>query len=121
MSRRGEVTLVGSKAFGDRGVEQMPGAGHGTRPHPAPFPRTSPGWMSDGLCAQVDPDAWFPPKGGNSTEAKAVCRRCPVIEQCLAHALDLVRAVGSEQTLGVWGGTTESERSILVRDERRAA
>jgi WhiB family redox-sensing transcriptional regulator len=42
-----------------------------------------------------------------AAEAKAICRRCPVIEECLTWALD------SGQDLGVWGGQAEDERRVL--------
>ncbi|WP_457659213.1 WhiB family transcriptional regulator [Streptomyces microflavus] len=45
-------------------------------------------------------------------EAKAVCRRCPSMEQCLQWALE------NGQDQGVWGGLSEDERRAL---KRRAA
>ena len=47
-------------------------------------------------------------------EAKAVCRRCPVIDSCLAWALE------SGQDAGVWGGLSEDERRALKRRNARA-
>ena len=47
-------------------------------------------------------------------EAKAVCRRCPVVEPCLQWALE------SGQDAGVWGGLTEDERRALKRRTARA-
>jgi WhiB family redox-sensing transcriptional regulator len=47
-------------------------------------------------------------------QAKAVCRRCPVIQQCLAWALE------SGQDAGVWGGLSEDERRALKRRNARA-
>jgi WhiB family redox-sensing transcriptional regulator len=44
--------------------------------------------------------------------AKAICRRCDVREQCLSWALE------SGQDHGVWGGLSEDERRAL---KRRAA
>jgi WhiB family redox-sensing transcriptional regulator len=46
-------------------------------------------------------------------EAKAVCRRCPVVSECLSWALD------SGQDAGVWGGMSEDERCALKRRPRR--
>ena len=40
-------------------------------------------WAS-ALCAQVDPELFFPEKGQPSAPAKAVCARCPVTALCLA-------------------------------------
>ena len=67
----------------------------------------SPGWWFAGLCAQTDPELFFPEKGGSVREAKAVCAPCPVRAQCLAHAL------AHDERFGVWGGLSEPERRRL--------
>ncbi|MFF0222081.1 WhiB family transcriptional regulator [Streptomyces sp. NPDC004629] len=76
-------------------------------------------WRVRGLCLREDPDLFFPigsvnsgPVAVQTDEAKAVCRHCPVTEQCLAWALD------AGPVEGIWGGTTEGERRAL---RRRAA
>jgi WhiB family redox-sensing transcriptional regulator len=74
-------------------------------------------WREVAACQDVDPDLFFPIGNAGPTlvqidEAKAVCARCPVMEQCLEWA------VGIGQVEGVWGGTTESERRTA---RRRAA
>ena len=38
-----------------------------------------------------------------------MCRSCPVVEECLAYALE------TNQEAGVWGGTSEEERRRLRR------
>ena len=43
------------------------------------------------------------------TDAKAVCKRCPVRPQCAAHAL------AAPEPYGIWGGFTESERMLLLK------
>jgi len=68
-----------------------------------------PEWMTDGLCAQTDPDAFFPEKGGSTREAKAVCRRCAVSAECLAYAL------AHDARFGVWGGASERDRRRMKR------
>ncbi|WP_416980948.1 WhiB family transcriptional regulator [Streptomyces sp. T028] len=76
-------------------------------------------WRERALCLHVDdPDLFFPIGISGLTvvqidEAKAVCGRCPVVEQCLDWAL---RAV---QVEGIWGGTTESERRAMRRRASR--
>ena len=67
----------------------------------------SPGWWFAGLCAQTDPELFFPEKGGSVREAKAVCAGCPVCAQCLEHAL------AHDERFGVWGGLSERERRRL--------
>lgn len=76
-------------------------------------------WRERAACLRVDPDLFFPigisgPALVQVGEAKAVCGRCPVVEQCLGWAM----RVG--QVEGVWGGTTESERRAMrLRGARR--
>lgn len=58
-------------------------------------------WRDDALCRQVDPEVWFPEKGGdNGAAAKTVCAVCPVAAECLEFA------VVTWQRSGVWGGKT---------------
>ncbi|MFG3550512.1 WhiB family transcriptional regulator [Streptomyces sp. NPDC047725] len=71
-------------------------------------------WREHAACRTEDPDLFFPigatgPALLQTEQAKAVCRRCPVREQCLQWALD------TGQSLGVWGGTSENERRALKR------
>ncbi|MEV1070163.1 WhiB family transcriptional regulator [Streptomyces sp. NPDC050263] len=71
-------------------------------------------WRERAACLRVDPDLFFPvghtgPALDQIEEAKAVCGRCPVLEQCRDWAVE----VG--QVEGIWGGTTESERRALRR------
>ncbi|WP_331722310.1 WhiB family transcriptional regulator [Streptomyces canus] len=68
-------------------------------------------------CVGEDPELFFPigdtgPALLQIEEAKAVCRRCPLIESCLQGALERGEAAG------VWGGLSEKERRSL---QRRAA
>jgi len=44
-------------------------------------------WQERALCAQTDPEAFFPEKGGSTREAKRVCATCEVREECLQYAL----------------------------------
>lgn len=74
-----------------------------------------PEWVSQAVCAQVDPSLWFPDKGGNNATAKAICRCCPVITECLEYAL--AQDIAPE---GIWGGTSSTERR-RVRRERGLA
>jgi WhiB family redox-sensing transcriptional regulator len=71
-------------------------------------------WRDRAACRTEDPDLFFPigssgPSLMQAEQAKAVCRRCPVREPCLQFALD------TDQGIGVWGGTNESERRALRR------
>lgn len=66
-----------------------------------------PEWVTGAVCAQTDPDEFFPNKGGTTRYAKAVCRGCPVREECLQYALD------NHERFGIWGGMSERERRKL--------
>ncbi|KUM73130.1 WhiB family transcriptional regulator [Streptomyces curacoi] len=71
-------------------------------------------WRDHSACRHEDPDLFYPigtsgPALLQTEQAKAVCRRCPVQEQCLDWALD------TGQSIGVWGGTSETERRALRR------
>lgn len=76
-------------------------------------------WRSRAICAQTDPEMFFPEKGGSTREAKRVCLTCPVRNECLIWALD------TKERWGIWGGLSERERRKLERrqraQERRAA
>ena len=69
-------------------------------------------WRLDALCAETDPEAFFPEKGGSTREAKRVCLGCSVRTECLEFALD------NDERFGIWGGLSERERR-RVRLERR--
>lgn len=64
-------------------------------------------WTLDALCAQVDPELWFPDKGGSTGDAKRICMECPVRAECLQYALD------HEEIHGVWGAKSYRERLSL--------
>jgi WhiB family redox-sensing transcriptional regulator len=68
-----------------------------------------PAWMDSGLCAEVDPEIFFPEKGGSSRDAKQVCRGCEVRAECLEYAL------ANDERFGVFGGLSERERRKLKR------
>lgn len=71
-------------------------------------------WRLNALCSEEDPELFFPV--GNTgpallqiEEAKTVCRRCPVMEECRQWALE------TGQDAGVWGGLSEDERRARKR------
>jgi len=82
-------------------------------PHENSIPAGDESWRLDALCAETDPEAFFPEKGGSTREAKRVCAGCPVRLQCLEYAL------GNDERFGIWGGLSERERRRL-RLQRRA-
>ncbi|MCW1249874.1 WhiB family transcriptional regulator [Acaricomes phytoseiuli] len=64
-------------------------------------------WQADALCAQTDPEAFFPEKGGSTRDAKKVCSTCTVRAECLEYALS------NDERFGIWGGLSERERRRL--------
>lgn len=69
-----------------------------------------PEWHEEALCAQVDPELFFPEKGRSSRPAKRVCDACPVRVQC--------RDAGLSDHLhdaGIWGGLAQRERLRIAR------
>jgi hypothetical protein len=73
------------------------------------------------LCAETDPDAFFPKdyfddetgksaacSYENERAIKAVCSECPLKLECLMYAV----TTGQH---GIWGGTTENERKVIRR------
>jgi WhiB family redox-sensing transcriptional regulator len=94
--------------------------------HPPEAPRASAAavggasmdWRHRALCRDEDPELFFPvgttgPAERQVEEAKAVCRRCAVMSDCLTWALE------TGQDAGVWGGTSEDERRALKRTQTR--
>lgn len=66
-------------------------------------------WQADALCAQTDPESFFPEKGGSTREAKKICAACDVRAECLEYALQ------NDERFGIWGGLSERERRKLRR------
>jgi WhiB family redox-sensing transcriptional regulator len=74
-------------------------------------------WRKRAACKDEDPELFFPvgvdgPALLQIAEAKAVCRRCPVVNECLTWALTM----GEDD--GVWGAMTPDERRKLRRWDR---
>ncbi len=72
-------------------------------------------WAEYGLCAQTDPETFFPEKGSSTAPAKAVCQRCPVAVECLEFA------VRTGERFGVWGGMSERDRRLAKQRATRGA
>jgi WhiB family transcriptional regulator, redox-sensing transcriptional regulator len=65
-------------------------------------------WVSKARCRSTDPDELFV-GGAAQRKAAVICRHCPVIAECLADALD------NRMEFGVWGGMTERQRRVLLK------
>lgn len=79
------------------------------------LPLTPPPPNFDGsqLCAQTDPELFFPHKGGTSAPAKRICGRCEFLNPCRRYAL--TARGGDRPVTGVWGGTSERDRQRIRR------
>lgn len=67
-------------------------------------------WQEQALCAQTDPEAFFPEKGGSTKDAKRICKACAVRDECLEYALE------HDERFGIWGGLSERERRRWKRN-----
>jgi len=70
-------------------------------------------WQAKAACSEVDPEIFFPERGGSSKAARAVCSRCDVRMNCLEYALN------NKEQFGIWGGTSERERRRLRKERAR--
>jgi WhiB family transcriptional regulator, redox-sensing transcriptional regulator len=65
-------------------------------------------WVSRARCRSTDPDEFFV-HGRAQMKAAVICQHCPVVAECLACALD------NQVEFGVWGGMTERQRRVLLK------
>lgn len=73
-----------------------------------------PEWFEDALCPETDPEIFFPEKGGSTKDAKDVCKKCDVKDDCLQYALE------KDERFGIWGGKSERERRKLKKEQKQA-
>jgi len=66
-------------------------------------------WRVSANCRNGDPERLFV-TGAKQREARSICRGCPVLTQCLSHALD------ERIEFGVWGGMTERQRRAMLKN-----
>lgn len=82
-------------------------------------PAVATDWRHRAACRSTDPEIFFPVGDSvaaqlQTEEAKAVCRRCDAVDQCLQWALE------TRQDAGVWGAMSEGERRALQERVARA-
>lgn len=66
------------------------------------------------LCGQIEPDLWFPEKGGTSSPAKKICHSCIHESECLEDALS------QPHQTGIRGGKSDRERKRIITDRKKA-
>lgn len=79
------------------------------RPAPGSGPRAA-DWRDRGSCRDRDPALFFPDKregSANTRQARRICAGCPVVAECLDHALS------KPEPYGVWGGRSTAERERM--------
>ena len=64
-------------------------------------------WTKKALCAEIDPEIFFPEKGDKTAYVKQICKACDVRAECLEYSLQ------NNERFGVWGGMTEPDRRRL--------
>lgn len=72
-------------------------------------------WRDDALCAQTDPEIFYPDRGGSTREAKSVCANCTVSAECLDSA------IANDERFGLWGGLSERDRRKVAKANREQA
>lgn len=72
--------------------------------------QTRANWRTEAACKDVDTNVFFVEQGQShlGQEAKRVCAGCSVVAECLLFALS-----SGDQTEGIWGGTTPTERARM--------
>jgi WhiB family redox-sensing transcriptional regulator len=64
-------------------------------------------------CRSNDPELFFAESPADVESAKALCQTCPLIDECLAGALD------RHEPWGVWGGQLLVAGAIVARKRPR--
>jgi len=73
-------------------------------------------WHGRAACRGPQAAVFYPPDTGEQrderrwreAQAKAICEQCAVVGRCLEFA------VARRETHGIWGGTSETERRVLI-------
>jgi WhiB family redox-sensing transcriptional regulator len=74
-----------------------------------PFDDSPTAWMARGNCRNYPPATFFPSDGVGVDRARAICKGCPVVTECLEYALT------ERVEHGVWGGCSERERRRILK------
>ncbi len=74
-------------------------------------------WRGSATCRRENATVFFPPphfemkpeKDEREDKARALCRACPVQQECLEYSLSV------QEPHGIWGGLNELERRRMLR------
>jgi WhiB family redox-sensing transcriptional regulator len=80
-------------------------------------------WQGQAACRRTDATVFFPPphfelkpqKDEREDAARALCRACPVQQDCLDYSLEI------RESHGIWGGLNEFERRRVLRQRAGGA
>ena len=73
-------------------------------------------WKASALCAQADPDLWFPQVEATGEQRHApvrICGDCPVQDTCLKDAMRREHGLSTRMRFGIWGGLTPTQRALM--------
>jgi WhiB family redox-sensing transcriptional regulator len=71
-------------------------------------------WRDEAACLGRNPDSFYPERSHTeAARAKAICKGCPVREDCLTEAI-----INNER-FGIWGGMDTQQRTREARKRRR--
>ena len=80
-------------------------------------------WQQHGSCRNMPTEVFYPEDGtrrhrsAREQRAKSICRDCPVLAECRAHAVSI------QEPFGIWGAMTATERALSIaqlHDESQA-
>ena len=66
-------------------------------------------WRNQAACSGLPTKLFYPERGDRAPTARAVCRGCPVSDDCLEYAFR------EDVRHGIFGGKTEDERQSIRR------
>lgn len=72
-------------------------------------------WWQHAKCLGMNAEFFYPSRGESLKAPIAVCKTCPVSEECLEWALD------NGEKHGIWGGMSERRRRTIRSGRRRTA
>lgn len=73
-----------------------------------------PDWWDEAMCANKGLSVFFGERSSyvSIVKARQYCSACPVIKDCLAHALSI------PEEFGIWAGTSAGDRATMVVEIR---
>lgn len=72
-------------------------------------------WQDNAACKGVDLHLFFPSRGGKHAGYE-YCSRCPVVHECLEHAIE---EYGTVYQNGLYGGMSAHDRRLLALERNK--